>query len=97
MLHTFTIKQAENWQSFKSFAKEFIFTIGGTTMIYLNDFNFQDVEGKLCTGGSFEKAIEDLKKNSRGIEIDELTSNKGNKFEKMNNWFIERIKKETGS
>lgn len=84
-------EQFKNWKEFKSFAKEIILKIGGNTILYLNDYNFQNIEGNLCTGGSFEQSIESLKKKSDGIEIEALINDKENKFEKMENWFIERL------
>lgn len=83
--------QAKNWKEFKFFIKETISKIGGDTIIYLNDSNFQDIEGSLCTGGNFEQALEILTNKSKGIKIEELINDKENKFEKMENWFIERI------
>ncbi|MEM7372394.1 MAG: hypothetical protein AAF587_27490 [Bacteroidota bacterium] len=83
--------QDRNWKSFASFAKECIVRIGGNTIIYMNDFAFQDIEAELWQGGRFEEAIENLKKKSEEIEIKELIRDKKNTFEKMENWFIERI------
>ena len=87
-------RQVEQWKEFKSFATQVLYKVGGDTFIYLNDADFQDVEGDLWAGESFEKAIAKLSEKSEGIDYEELINAKDNSFEKMENWFIERVKKE---